>query len=159
MKHSFRFIYIIAIVVTIMIVVTMGLFVMKNSVEFTSTVNLSEYDIGEFNSLWKGFEGARKGTALRGLLTRLKTNATENKNNPEMLIDVANNTTQGSDFKVVKSTTKNPNIQGFEQAANELVVKHTYTVELIYNEEKELLIGILIKNDRNDKFEFTPDES
>lgn len=159
MKHSFRFIYLIAIIVVIMIIVTMGLFVMKSSQEFTSNVNLTENDIGEFNSLWKGFEGARSGTALRGLLTRLKTNAQKNKDNAEMLIDVAYNTTQGSEFKVVKSTTKNPNIEGFEQAINELVVKHTYTVELIYNEEKELITGILIKNDRNDKFEFIPNET
>lgn len=159
MKHSFKFIYLIAIIVVIAIVVTIGLVVMKNSEEFVDNVDLTKYDVSEFNALWKRFEGARKGTALKGLLTQLKSNASENKDNPQMLIDVAYNTTQGSEFKVIKSTKKIPNIEAFEEASNELVVKHTYTVELIYNEKTEIITGILIKNGRNDKFNFIPDET
>lgn len=159
MKNSFKFIYVIAIVAVIMIVVTMGLFVMRSSQNFVSEVDLGNSNYTEFNSTWKGYEGARKGTALRGLLTRLKSNAIQNASNPDMLIDVAYNTTEGSEFTVIKSTKKNPNADAFDKAANELVVKHTYTVELVYNEKKDLLTGIIIKNDRNDDFEFVPDEN
>lgn len=159
MKNSFKFIYIVAIVVTIMIVVTMGLFVMKSSQDFISTIDLTKYDIDEFNGIWKHYDGLQKGSALRGLFVKLKNNAEQNKNNPSLLVDLAYNTTQGSEFKVIKSTRKNPNIEKFDDIMNEIVVKHAYTVEFIYNDKTELITGILIKNHRNDKFNFIPDEN
>ena len=159
MKNSFKFIHIVTIVVVIMIVVTMGLFVMKSSQDFISTVDITKYDIDESNGIWKHYEGLQKGSALRGLFVKLKNNAEENKDNPTMLIDLAYNTTQGSDFKVIKSTKKFPNADLFRNVMDEIVVKHAYTVEFIYNEKTELITGILIKNHRNDKFNFIPDEN
>lgn len=159
MKNSFKFIHIVTIVIVIMIVVTMGLFVMKSSQDFISNVDLTKYDIDEFNGIWKPYEGLQKGSALRGLFVKLKNNAEENKDNPSMLVDLAYNTTQGSEFKVIKSNRRNPNSEKFDNIMNEIVVKHAYTVEFIYNEKSELITGILIKNHRNDKFNFIPDEN
>lgn len=159
MKHSFKFIYLVAIIVVIIIVVTMGLFIMKSSQSFVTSTSLTKYDIDEFNVVWKHYEGLKKGSSLRNLFTKLKNNAMENKDNATMLIDVAYNTTQGSDFKVIESTVKDTNADEFEKVMNEIVVKHAYTVEFIYNEKTGLITGILIKNARNDKFDFIPNET
>lgn len=159
MKQSFKFIYIIAIVVVIAIVVTMGIFIMNSSIEFVDDIDLSKYNTNEFNSTWKSYEGLKKGTAVKAMLTRMKANAEENKDDAVMLVDVAYNTTAQSDFNIIESTTKNPNLDAFDKAMEEIVVKHTYTVELVYNEKTGLVNGILIKNGRNDKFEFVPNET
>lgn len=159
MGNSFKFIHLVTIIVVIMIVVTMGLFIMLKSQEFVSNVELTKYDVGEFNGLWMSYEGLHKGSKLKGLFMKLKINAEENRNCPEKLIDVAYNTTGGSDFKIIKSTSKNPNVEAFQQAQNEIIPKHAYIVEFIYNEKKDLIIGILIKNHRNDKVEFVPDQT
>lgn len=158
MQHSFKFIYIIAIVIVIMIVVTLGLFVMKKTQGFVNNVNLSKSEINEFNSIWSGYERLQKGSTLKGLFQKLAKNAEENANNPQQLIDVAYNTTDGSEFKIINSTVKNPNSTAFNDAQKELILQHAYTVELIYNENTGIITGIVIKSGRNDKVDFVPDE-
>ena len=158
MQHSFKFIHILAIIIVIMIVVSLGLFVMWQTQGFVNNVNLSETQIGEFNSIWVGYEKLQKGSSLKGLFQKLSQNAQENSNIPQMLIDVAYNTTQGSSFNIINSTVKNPNIDAFSEAANSIDVKHAYTVELVYNEKTNIITGIIIKNGRNDKVDFIPDE-
>ena len=158
MQHSFKFIHVVIIVIVIMIVVTLGLFVMRQTQGFVKTVDLSKSQVNEFNSIWSGYERLQKGSTLKGLFQKLAKNAEENKNNPQKLIDVAYNTTEGSDFEIIKSTVKNPNISAFTEASNKLVVQHAYTVELVYNEKTGIITGIIIKSGRNDKVDFVPDE-
>lgn len=158
MNNSFKFIYIIAIIVVIIIVVSLGLFVMKQSQGFINSVELSPSAISEFNSEWSGYERLQKGSALKGLFQKLAQNAEENAQNPQMLIDVAYNTTEGSDFTIINSTVKNPNASAFENAISDISVQHAYTVELVYNEDTGIITGIIIKNGRNDKVDFVPDE-
>ena len=158
MQHSFKLIYIIAIVVILMIVVSLGLFVMRQTQGFVDTVELSKSDINGFNSIWSGYERLQKGSTLKGLFQKLANNAEENATVPQYLIDVVYNTTEGSDFEIIESTVKNPNSSAFREAANKLVVQHAYTVELIYNENTGLITGIVIKSGRNDKVDFVPNE-
>lgn len=158
MQHSFKFIHIVVIIIVIMIVVSLGLFVMWQTQGFVNNVNLTESQIGEFNSIWAGYERLQKGSTLRGLFQKLAQNAEENRSNSQMLIDVAYNTTQGSDFNIIKSTVKNPNITAFNEAVNNIDVKHAYIVEFVYNEKTKIITGIIIKNGRNDKVDFIPDE-
>ena len=158
MRNSFKFIYIIAIIVVIIIVVTMGLFVMRQTQGFINSVNLSKSQINEFNNQWSNYDKLQKGSTLKSLFQKLANNAQENSNNPQMLIDVAYNTTEGSEFTIINSTVNNPNCYAFSLAANEILVQHAYTVELVYNENTGIIIGIVIKNGRNDKIDFVPDE-
>ena len=76
-----------------------------------------------------------------------------------MLIDVAYNTTEGSEFTIITSTVKNLNVSKFREAIDKIDVKHAYTVELVYNEKTGIITGIIIKNGRNDRVNFLPDES
>lgn len=158
MNNSFKFIYIIAIIVVIIIVVSLGLFIMKQSQGFINSVELSDSAISEFNSKWSGYERLQKGSTLKGLFQKLAQNAEENADVPQKLVDVAYNTTEGSDFTIINSTVKNPNVSAFENAASKLSVQHAYTVELVYNEDTGIITGIIIKNGRNDKVDFIPDE-
>ena len=91
---------------------------MKSSQSFVTSTSLTKYSIDEFNVVWKHYEGLQKGSSLRGLFTKLKNNAMENKDNATMLIDVAYNTTQGSEFKVIESTVKDTNEDEFEKIMN-----------------------------------------
>lgn len=158
MQHSFKFIHIIAIIIVIMIVVSLGLFVMRQTQGFVKNVDLTKNQIGEFNSIWIGYEKLQKGSTLKGLFQKLANNAKENKDNPQMLIDIAYNTTQESDFNIINSTVRNPNAAAFSEAANRIDVKHAYTVEMIYNKKTGIITGIIIKNGRNDAINFVPDE-
>lgn len=158
MQHSFKFIYIIAIIIVIMIVVTLGLFTMKQTQGFVHNTNLSKTQINEFNSIWTGYEMLQKGSTVKGLFQKLAKNAEDNSKYPQKLIDVAYNTTGGSEFVIINSTVKNPNSLAFSEAMNKIDVKHAYTVELIYNEKTGIINGIIIKNGRNDKIDFIPDE-
>lgn len=158
MQHSFKFIYIVAIVIVIMIVVSLGLFVMKKTQGFVKTIDLSKSEINEFNATWSNYERLQKGSTLKSLFQKLAKNAEENADNSQKLIDVAYNTTEGSDFKFINSTVKNPNSSAFTEAAKELVLQHAYTVELVYNEDTLIITGIIIKSGRNDKVDFVPDE-
>lgn len=158
MGNSFKFIYIVAIIVVIIIVVSLGLFVMKQSQGFINSVELGSSEISEFNSKWANYDKLQKGSTLKGLFQKLAQNAEENSNVPQKLIDVAYNTSEGSSFTIIKSTVKNPNASAFERAANEIVVQHAYTVEFVYNEDTGIITGIIIKNGRNDKVDFVPDE-
>lgn len=158
MGNSFKFIYIVAIVIVIIIVVSLGLFVMKQSQGFINSVEMGPSEISEFNSKWTNYDKLQKGSTLKGLFQKLAKNAEENGSIPQKLIDVAYNTTEGTDFTIIKSTVKNPNASAFKQAANEISVQHAYTVELIYNEKSGIITGIIIKNGRNDKVNFVPDE-
>ena len=158
MQHSFKFIHIVTIVIVIIIVVSLGLFVMNQTQGFVNNVNLSKSQINEFNGNWSGYEKLQKGSTLKGLFQKLEKNAIENSKNPQFLIDVAYNTTQGSDFNIIKSTVKNPNSSSFIEAINNIDVKHAYTVEFLYNNETGIIIGIIIKNGRNDFVDFVPDQ-
>lgn len=158
MQHSFKFIYVIAIVVIIMIVVTLGLFVMKQTQGFVTSVDLSKTQINDFNAIWTGYERLQKGSTLKGMFQKLAKNAEENSKNPQMLIDVAYNITDGSEFQFINSTVKNPNSEAFEEVINKLVLQHAYTVELIYNDDTGIVTGIIVKSARTDKVEFVPDE-
>lgn len=158
MQHSFKFIYVIAIMIIIMIVVSLGLYIMRQSQGFIKTVNLSKIEINEFNNIWAGYERLQKGTTLKAMFQKLAKNAEENFDNPQMLIDVAYNITDGSEFHMIKSTVKNPNSSAFTEAANKLVVQHAYVVEFIHNEETGIITGIIVKSGRNDKVDFIPDE-
>ena len=158
MGNSFKFIYIVAIIVVIIIVVSLGLFVMKQTQGFVNTIEIGTTEVSEFNSKWTGFDKLQKGSALKTLFLKLAQNAEENSDNPLKLIDVAYNTTQGSKFEIIKSTVKNPNISALKSAATAFDVKHAYTVEFVYNEDTGIITGIIIKNGRNDKVDFVPDE-
>lgn len=158
MQHSFKLIYIFIIVAVIMIVVSLGLFIMRQTQGFVDTIELSKSDINEFNSMWSGYERLQKGSTLKGLFQKLAKNAEENSDIPQYLIDVAYNTTEGSSFEIIESTVKNPNGEAFKEAASKLVLQHAYTVELVYNEDTGLITGIVIKSGRNDKVDFVPNE-
>ena len=66
MQHSFKFIHKVAIVIVIMIVVTLGLYVMRQTQGFVDNVNLSKSQINEFNAKWIGYEMLQKGSTLKG---------------------------------------------------------------------------------------------
>lgn len=158
MGNSFKFIKVIAIIAVILIVVTLGIFVFKNSHSFVKSVNLSKYEIDEFNGKWLNYEGLQNGSSISGLFQKLASNAEENKNAPEKLIDVAYNITDGSEFNVINSTVRAPKANEFKSAMGGFVSQHAYIVELIYSENTGLVSGILIKSNRNDKYELIPNE-
>ena len=70
MQHSFKFIHKVVIVIVIMIVVTLGLYVMRQTQGFVNTVNLSKSQINEFNAKWTGYEMLQKGSTLKGLFLK-----------------------------------------------------------------------------------------
>lgn len=159
MKHSFKFIYVLAIIVVIMIVVTLGLFVMKSSQNFTSSVNLSLTDSNEFNQVWSVYKGKQKGSTVKMMLQKVAKNAEENSKEPSMLIDIAYKIHASDDFTFINSTKKLNKVNEIEDLMQNLDVKHYYTIDFVYSEESKQITGIIIKYNEKDKVNFIPDEN
>ncbi len=158
MKHSFKFIYLIVIIVVIAIIVTLGLFVMKSSQEFTSSTDLSLTDTNEFNNIWLSYKGKQQGSMIKRMIQKVISNAEENENNPSMLIDIAYKMHANDEFTVINSTKKLNNVEQMKNILSEIDGKHYYIVEFVYAKSKQIS-GIIIKYSQNDKFEdFIPDE-
>lgn len=159
MKHSFKFIYVLAIIVVIMIVVTLGLFVMKSSQNFISSVNLSLTDSNEFNQVWSVYKGKQKGSTVKMMLQKVAKNAEENSKEPSMLIDIAYKIHASDDFTFINSTKKLNKVNEIEDLMQNLDVKHYYTIDFVYSEESKQITGIIIKYNEKDKVNFIPDEN
>lgn len=159
MKHSFKFIYVLAIIVVIMIVVTFGLFVMKSSQNFISSVNLSLTDSNEFNQVWSVYKGKQKGSTVKMMLQKVAKNAEENSKEPSMLIDIAYKIHASDDFTFINSTKKLNKVNEIEDLMQNLDVKHYYTIDFVYSEESKQITGIIIKYNEKDKVNFIPDEN
>lgn len=158
MKHSFKFIYLIAIIAVIFIIVTLGLFVMKSSEEFTASADLNITDLNDFNNIWFGYRKKQKGSNVKIMLQSAIKNAEENKNNPEFLLDFAYKLHEADDFTFIYSTKKNNNVNSIKELLNEIDSKHYYTIDLIYS-NKKYVSGIVIKYAEKDKIDFVPDET
>lgn len=159
MKHSFKFIYVLAIIVVIMLVVTLGLFVMKSSQNFTSSVNLGLTDSNEFNQVWSVYKGKQKGSTVKMMLQKVAKNAEENSKEPSMLIDIAYKIHSSDDFTFINSTKKLNKVNEIEDLMQNLDVKHYYTIDFVYSEESKQITGIIIKYNEKDKVNFIPDEN
>jgi len=158
MKHSFRFIYLIAIIVAIILIVTLGLFVMKSSQDFTSSVDVSLSDTNEFNNIWLGYKGKQKGSMVQRMVQKAISNANENSNNSAMLVDIAYKLHGNDEFSFINSTVKMNNVDDMKDLQKELDAKHYYTVEFVYSKSKQIS-GIIIKYAEKDKVDFVPDET
>lgn len=158
MKHSFKFIYLIAIIVAIILIVSLGLFVMKSSQDFTSSVDVGLSDTNEFNNIWIGYKGKQKGSTVQRMVQKVISNANENSNNPAMLVDIAYKLHGIDEFSFIYSTVKINNVDDMKDLQKELDATHYYTVEFVYSKSKQIS-GIIIKYEEKDKVDFVPDES
>lgn len=159
MKHSFKFIYVMGIIVVIAIIVTLGLFVMRSSQDFTNSADLSLTDTNEFNNIWLAYKGKQKGTIVKRMVQKAISNADENSKSPEMLVDIAYQAHANEEFTVINSTKKLNNIDEMKELVLELDDKHYYTIEFVYSKSKQIS-GIIIKYSEKNKFDnFVPDEN
>lgn len=159
MKHSFKFIYLISVIVVICIVVTLGFFIMRSSQEYIDSVDLSLTDTSEFNNIWAIYKGRQKGSDVKMMLQKVVNNANKNSQNPNMLLDVAYKLHATDEFTIINSTKKINNVTEIKSLISELDVKHYYTVEFVYSKETDLINGIIIKYAQKDKINFIPDEN
>lgn len=159
MKHSFKFIYVIAIILVIAIIVTLGLFVMKSSQDFTDSasdeINLT--DTNEFNSMWSHFKGKQKGTSVKRMVQKAVSNAESNSENADVLVDFAYKVHEGDEFSFIYSTVKENGVDDMKSLIAEIDDKHYYTVEFKYDKHKQIS-GIIIKYSENDKVDFKPNQ-
>ena len=159
MKHSFKFIYLIAIIVVIMIIVTLGLFVLKSCQSFVSSANLNLTDTSEFNNTWIVYKGKHRGTDVKMMLQKVVQNAEANSKDASMLLDIAYKLHATDEFTIINSITKLNNVSKIKNLMSDLDVKHFYTIEIVYSEETDLISGIIIKYNQKDKINFIPDEN
>ncbi len=158
MKSSFKFIYLIGIVVVIIIIVTLGLFVMKSSQDFTNSADLSLSDTNEFNNIWLGYKGKQKGSTVQRMVQKVISNANENSNNPAMLVDITYKIHGNDEFSFISSTKKVPNVDNIKALYTEISDTHYYTIDFVYSKNKQIS-GIIIKYAEKDKVDFVPDEN
>lgn len=159
MNHSFKFIYLIVFAVIVLIVVSLGLFIMKSSQDFVDSANLSLSDTSEFNNMWVVYKGRQKGSDVKMMIQKLITNANQNSKNSAMLPDVAYKVRASDEFSIINSTAKLNNTDDMKELMTDLDVKHYYTVDFVYSETSKQITGIIIKYAQKDKIDFVPDEN
>lgn len=159
MQHSFKLIYVFVILFVIIVIVSMGMYIMKTTGEFTDKANLKLGENSEFNAEWQAYKGKQKGSNVKIIIQKLIHNAQENGDKPETLLDIAYKAHATDEFTIINSTKKINNIDDMQSAISEIDAKHFYTVDLVYSEKTKQVTGILIKYAEKEKFEFTPDES
>lgn len=159
MQHSFKLIYVLVILFVIIVIVSMGMYIMKTTGEFTDKANLSLGENSEFNAEWQAYKGKQKGSTVKMMIQKLINNAKENEEEAMSLLDIAYKAHASDDFTIINSTKKIPNIDDMQEAMSDIDAKHFYTIDLVYSEKTKQVTGILIKYSEKEKFEFTPDES
>ena len=155
MQHSFKLIYVFVILFVIIVIVSMGMYIMKTTGEFTDKANLKLGENSEFNAEWQAYNGKQLGSMVKIIID----NAQENGDKPETLLDIAYKAHATDEFTIINSTKKLNNIDDMQSAISDIDAKHFYTIDLVYSEKTKQVTGILIKYAEKEKFEFTPDES
>lgn len=159
MQHSFKLIYVLVILFVIIVIVSMGMYIMSKTGEFTDKANLSLGENSEFNAMWQAYKGKQKGSNVKIIIQRIIDNAKKNGDEPVTLIDIAYKAHQADEFKVINSTSKINNIDDMQSAKGEIDANHFYTIDFVYSKKTKQIAGILIKYEEKEKFEFTPDEN
>ena len=160
-KYSFKFFYIVGIIVAVIFLVSLSLYVMQNYEEFAVNAEetLSIDETNEFNQMWSVYKGKQKGTNVKMILQKVVQNAKANSDDANMLLDIAYKFRASDDFTIINSTEEDNNIRDIENSIQELDVKHYYTIEFVSNVKTKQITGIIIKYSQKDKIDFNPDES
>lgn len=160
-KHSFKFLYIIGIIVAVIFLVSLGLYVMQNYEDFASktedAVNVDEAN--DFNLMWSTYKGKQKGTNVKIMLQKVVQTAEANSNDADKLLDIAYKIRASDEFTIINSTREENNIKDIEVLMQELDVKHYYTIEFVSNRKTDQITGIIIKYSEKDKIDFVPNEN
>lgn len=164
MGSSFKLIKIIAIVAVILILITMGVFVLSNTESFMkdSSSKLTLTDSNEFNAKWESYKGKQDGSKVKAMAERLILNAEQNKKDATMLPDIIYKSTESSDPIYVRSTVKGKekaNVSGLETFKDDINSRHTYYIKFVYSEKTKIISGIIVQYEQNDNIEFVPDET
>lgn len=159
MQNSFKLIYVLVILFVIIVIVTMGMYIMNKTGEFTDKANLKLGENSEFNAEWQAYKGKQKGSTVKTMIQKLIYNAESNEAEAFTLLDIAYKAHASDDFIVIKSTKKLPKVDDMKSAMSSIDAKHFYTIDFVYSEKTKQVTGILIKYAEKEKFEFTPDES
>lgn len=103
------------------------------------------------------YKGMQKGVKIRRLVGILEQNA-KKTTDPTMLPDIAYQAAGGDDFKIVKSTSAEPNYEEIGAIASKFDANYSYTVEFTYTKKREIK-GVIIKYNADEKFKFEADET
>lgn len=111
----------------------------------------------EFNNLFATSKGSQLGTDVRGLISKLISNANSNSSDANKLPDLYYQAEENGEFVLVTSTVENPNVVGFETAREKISTKHSYFVSYLYSRATGNITGVIIKYRENTKATFKPD--
>lgn len=159
MQNSAKLIYVGVILLVIIIIVTMGMYIMGQTQEFTDKANVSLGDNNEFNNTWAAYKGKQKGSNTKIMITSIIKNAKENKTEPSMLLDIIYKAREADDYSIIKSTKKISNIDDMQELQKKLDINHFYTVDFVYSEKTGQMTAIVIKYHEKDKVDLVPDET
>lgn len=131
----------------------------------TVQTSSSEYEVEEddgsrgndLTSQIAAYKGMQKGVKVRRLVGILEQNA-KKTTDPTMLPDIAYQATGGDEFKIIKSTSAEPNSEEIGNIASKFDANYSYTVEFTYTKKREIK-GVIIKYNADEKFKFEVDES
>ena len=111
----------------------------------------------EFNNLFATSKGSQLGTDVRGLISKLISNANANSSDANKLPDLYYQAEENGEFVLVTSTVENPNISGFETAKDKISTRHSYFVSYLYSRATGNITGVIIKYREGTKATFKPD--
>lgn len=159
MGNSFKLIKWIGIGAAVLLVIALGMTVIKGFDSFIAedSDKLEIGDTNEFNNKLAPYKGKITGTKVRQLCNVLVKNIAENSNDAYKLPDIAYQLTGGAEFEIINSTVDKTNEKEIKAISTKFDTTYSYTVEFVYSDE--LITGIIIKHNENEKYTFTPDEN
>ncbi len=138
MENASKALIIAGAILLSILIIALGIYVFNMAKNATNTDSLNELDIQQFNSKFTDYEGRVLGSSVANLLENVMTNATQNKDAEERLMDVV----------YVDSRTNHPTVDaGTETDAEKNVItaflgEHEITddgnVQKIYSNTTEL---------------------
>ena len=111
----------------------------------------------EFNNLFSTSKGSQLGNDVKGLISKLISNANTNSTDADKLPDLYYQAEENGEFTLVTSTVENPNIAGFETARERISTRHSYFVSYLYSRATGNITGVIIKYRENTRATFKPD--
>ncbi len=110
----------------------------------------------EFNTLFATNKGSQLGTDVKGLISKLISNANNNSAHADKLPDLYYQADENGEFTLVESTVENPNISALEVAKDRISTRHSYFVSFLYSRANGNITGVIIKYREATKATFKP---
>ncbi len=148
MENASKALIIAGAILLSILIIAIGMYIYNSSSSsiMGASDTLSSYEIEQFNAVWEQYDGEQLGSNVKSLIGKLISNAKTYVEEDSRLPDLVYTATSSAGAVTVTSAAGegNTGIADFTTARTAIEPKHTYFVEVSYNEETSLIDTITV---------------